>query len=340
MATLVDALKPRGGAVPSHRDSETKLVLSLTGDILAYRRCSRQYGLQSVRGYAVAHATQEFVGTFAHRALNRAFKRFRDGGSAPTNPQMAAILEEVKQLLKDQRRRPHSWEAVEKVGLRVMRLNRSFDTHGVYGRMVDTERTLQADDGDFVIEGKVDVIQGKGSEFELWDYKATRDPRGLLAPGRKQPSAIDRAAAEARLADYALQLRLYSHLHEQVHEVRPARCRLVFLNEVDVGRSRAAWKDYDAAPLSTAEWTAAEAGMTSPDRGLFFSVSSSEGDVKEAVESFRGTGRKILDARRRDSFPAPAERELPDSQTCDACDLRHSCTPACKIHRYAKPSGS
>jgi hypothetical protein len=147
-------------------------------------------------------------------------------------------------------------------------------------------------------------------------------------------SEVDRAAAHARLEDYALQLRLYSHLHEQVHDVRPVRCRLVFLNEIQVGNPKAKWRDYAATSLSTEEWAAAEGAMSSEHPGMFFSVPAAEEHVRGAVESFRHTGRRILEARRNDAYPPPAESELPDTQTCDACDLRFSCAPACEVHRY------
>jgi len=184
MATLEQALRPKGYPVPPYREAEMKLVLSLTGDILAFRRCARQYGMQSVRGFALAHATQEFVGTFAHRSLARAFRHYREQHRAPTNAEMAGILNDVRELLREQKRRPHSWDVVRKVGCRVMRLNRSFETFGVYERIVDSERSLQTDDEEFVIQGRVDVIQ-RGAGIELWDYKATQDPRRVIVSNRR-----------------------------------------------------------------------------------------------------------------------------------------------------------
>jgi len=314
-----------------------KLVLSLTGDILAYRRCPRQYGLQSVRGFALARATQEFVGTFAHRALSRAYRHYGEHAGAPSNPEMALILKDVEELLREQKRRPHSWDVVKNVGHRIMRLNRSFDTHGVYQRMVDTERSLQADDKEFVIQGRVDVIQ-RGQGIELWDYKATQDPRRLLVSSRRGRVAnVDRAAAQARLDDYSLQLRLYAYLHKEVYGEAPAACRLVFVNEIEVGENGNDWADYNARPLNSGIWKPEDSSEDRP--GIFFSVSVAPHEVSKALSSFRETGRAILAARRADAWPAPAESHLPDSATCDACDLRYSCAPACAVHRYHEQLG-
>lgn len=330
MATLEQALRPKGYPVPPYRETEMKLVLSLTGDILAFRRCARQYGMQSVRGFALAHATQEFVGTFAHRSLARAFRHYREQRRAPTNAEMAGILNDVRELLREQKRRPHSWDVVRKVGCRVMRLNRSFETFGVYERIVDSERSLQTDDEEFVIQGRVDVIQ-RGAGIELWDYKATQDPRrGIVSNRRGRSADIDRAAAQERLADYTLQLRLYAHLHREVYGEAPTACRLVFLNEIEVEDDAPDSVDYGARAVTASFWK--PEGGPAEQPGLFFSVAVGAQEVSQAVTGFRETGRAILSARRQDAWPAP--QMLPDTATCDACDLRYSCAPACVVHGY------
>ena len=90
-----------------------------------------------------------------------------------------------------------------------MRLNRTFEERGIYAKIVDTERLLQTDKEEFVIQGIVDVIQQSETQYELWDYKATRNPYRDL----KSKSKVDRRAAGDRLEDYTLQLRLYAYLH-------------------------------------------------------------------------------------------------------------------------------
>jgi hypothetical protein len=198
--------------------------------------------------------------------------------------------------------------------------------------MVDTERSLQTDDEEFVIQGRVDVIQ-RGDGIELWDYKATQDPRHvILSGGRGRSAEVDRAAARDRLADYTLQLRLYAHLHHEVYAEAPTACRLVFLNEIDVEKDPVDWSAYKAAPVDPSFWKPDE-GSTDRPR-LFFSVSVGEQEVSAAITGFRETGRAILSARRQDAWPAPST--LPDTATCDACDLRYSCAPACALHGYRR----
>ncbi len=106
------------------------------------------------------------------------------------------------------------------------------------------------------------------------------------------------------------------------------------MNEVGVDGDSVPWAAYDATALPAEEWRAAEGAMEGNQPGLFFSVSSGQREVREAIESFRQTGKDILSARRRDAYPPPPREKLPDSQTCDACDLRYSCTTACEVHLY------
>jgi len=153
----------------------------------------------------------------------------------------------------------------------------------------------------------------------------------MILSGRRGRSAeIDRAAARDRLADYTLQLRLYAHLHREVYAEAPTACRLVFLNEIDVEDDTPDWTDYNANPVSASLWTPDDGSSDRPR--IFFSVSVGEQEVSEAIAGFRETGRAILTARRRDTWPAPST--LPDTATCDACDLRYSCAPASAAHGY------
>lgn len=339
-AALIAALTPRNGEVPPFEAVEGKPVLSLTGDILSYSRCPRQYGLQKVRGFAPARMTQEFIGSFAHQALDRAFRHFVRTHQAPTNEEMAQILVDVKELLRDQRRFPHSWTVANNVAFRIMRLNRSFDARGVYARIVDTERTLQADAPTYVIQGRVDVIQASGQELELWDYKATKNPRRVLGPvsrGRRGPSEIDLRAAHARLREYDLQLRLYAYLHERVYMQRVARCKLLFISEVmlpsaSLPEDRTQWSQFAAQPLSDDEWQ--DTSDAQGGSGLFYSVQIGEEQVDDALQQFGGVAARIIECRRNDVWPAPEVAQLPDKATCDACDGRWTCPTADSQHDY------
>jgi hypothetical protein len=332
--SIAEHLVADDAPIPPFEEAQARLILSLTGDVLSFERCPRQYGFQKIRGYSAARATQEFIGTFAHRCLERAVTFHRNHRVPPDNAEMARLMGDVKDLLKDQRRRPHSWKIVEQIGLRLMRLNRTFADRGVYERVLDTERALQSGMPDFVLEGRVDVIQHGDDAIELWDYKAMRDPRRTLLSSND----LERRAATKNLRNYELQLRLYAHLHEQAYGVRPTDCRLLFLNEIQLPKKDldTSWHDYEPDALAESEWNDAVEQRRGDDPGLFFSIDLNEGAVEEAVNSFCKVGQKILEYRESDHWPAPEVENLPDKGTCDACDFRWSCPSACQAHGYDK----
>lgn len=323
---LYESLRPKGQIIPNYEMSESKPVLSLVGDILSYRRCKRQYGLTHFRGFHSAFATQEFVGTFAHRCLSNCFKFYQKNERAPADKDIVKIFYEVREILKTQGRRPHSWHIIRGTGLRLMRLNKTFEERGIYDKIVDTERMLQTDKEEYVIQGIVDVIQQSKDYYELWDYKATKNPYKDL----ESKSDIDRRAAEARLKDYGLQLRLYAYLHHRVWDIKPSECKLLFINEVklpDVNKSTN-WENYTATALSNDEWN--------DKSGIFFNVPIEDSDIDTSLEQFRDIAMQILDSRRNDYWPAPKIDEMPDEITCNACDAKWSCSTGCEVHKYDK----
>src|SRR5208282_2883456 len=58
------------------KEVRIRRAYSITADILAFRRCSRQYGYFAVKGYVPAQATQLYFGIVIHEALDRAHRQF------------------------------------------------------------------------------------------------------------------------------------------------------------------------------------------------------------------------------------------------------------------------
>lgn len=306
---------------PCFHPSTTAPRLSVTGDILSYRRCPRQYGHYNFRGFAPTTATQEFVGTFAHKSLSRAVKFYLNTGGAPADDVMAELMAEVRDSLGDEGARPQQWQAINRTGFQLMRLNRSFAEHGIYPRMVDSERMLRSFEGNFVAEGIVDVIQSDGNDVELWDYKAT------LNPSQSSPGGPHEGLASSRIRDYTLQMCVYSHLHARNFGVKPKVCRVLFLSEISIGGlGRVQWADYQAEAIPN---------FAQPDRcpTIFLTVDTAHDPTSQDVlREFYETADEILDSMRRDHWAYP--EVLPGRKTCDSCDFRWSCTPASEAFGY------
>ena len=321
--------------IPSYRAEKLRPRISLTSDVLDFRKCERKYGLYKVRGFQASAPTAEFVGTFAHRCLEKAWKEARQG-TILDQSQMIKVMEDIRiQMVKEEKRNPHSWNAVLKAGRQVMRMHASLAARGMYANWFDSERTFRSLEGNFVLEGVVDALFEYDGNVMLWDWKASNDPRAIII--RKGVGQRSLNYAQRVIDDYSLQLRIYHHLYSRVIGITPHECRIIFLGEMPVegeplGKRKLvdAWAEVKMTPLGNGEWEAFEKDSSNPSKpGLFYTVSTTTGDIESAVAEFHSTASEIITCRDGDRWEAPEQDCLPDKQTCQDCDFRKSC-PALK----------
>ena len=280
-----------GLRIPARDTGEVRRRYSVTADILAYEECSIQYGTFAVRRYEPALAVQLFYGTIVHQVLDRAHAHYRGelGAPAGTLPSDDDILEyfaEVENALIARRIRAVR-KAREQALLILQRFNR-IEGPELYPRIIDTECRLQADQGDFILHGNVDVLadSGGGGAVEIWDYK------GKWSPSRRDPF----------YQRYVFQMQVYADLYRQKTGVAPAKAVLYFLNEL-------------AGPEPA----------TRPVNALL-EVDLEAESVQSALQSFGNTVREIERCRESRSWPDPKMK--PSKATCNECDLRWNCQAA------------
>ena len=199
-------------------ETDLKRRYSITGDVLAYRRCRRQYGYYNELGFTPNHVTQLFFGRVVHETLDTAHRHYAgelsgvDGGTVPSDDEMAEYFGEVAEALKARNIYPMSEEAEETALKYIQRFNRR-EGDWLYPRVVDTEYRLQSNRDEFIIEGVVDVLAGDGDAHEIWDYKAGQRPTG------------------DELEDYRAQLFTYAELYRYRSGEYPERGVIYFLGE-------------------------------------------------------------------------------------------------------------
>ena len=337
MTSPID-LPSRPEEIAEYEESTNRPRLSLTSDVLDFRKCQRKYGMNKIRGFSGSSPTAEFVGTFAHRAMEEAWQLFQEEHCPPKKQEMVNILEKIRQDLLDEGRSPHSWPAVLHAGYQVLCMTATMNDRGMFESIVDSERTLRKGKEKFVIEGVVDLILDETEGLILWDFKSAQDPRRSLI----NPDATKRSqrASRQRLDDYSLQLRLYHYLCESVLEETPARCELIFLGEF--GRADIDFSDYDnledawhaTSPdiLSNNDWNMQREDDTGEkNHGLFYSISNTKSEISDAITEFEKTAEDILYCQDADEWSPPTEAELPRKQTCEDCDFLESCEPAMRV---------
>ncbi len=271
---------------------------SVTGDVLSFRRCHRQYGFEAVHGYQPSRTSQVFYGTVIHQVLDRAHAHYHGliepgtQGVLPTDEDIERYYEEVRQSLRTRGVRG-ARPAVEEQALRVLQTFNRVEGETLYPRVVDSEHRMQADEDTYVLHGTVDLLVNADSPsdspdaLEIWDYKGQRRPK----PGDNE-----------KLQDYLFQMMVYADLYRRRHGVYPLRAHLYFLNELDQDR-----------PMET---NREEALLT---------VEYTQEQVEEALDAFRGSVGDIEASRSEDDWPAPAVGHGPGEETCTICDYRWDC---------------
>lgn len=215
-----DFLDFAGGSVGPHTSVGLKRRYSITGDVLAYRRCKRQYGYYNELDFAPNHVTQLFFGRVVHETLDKAHRHYAgeiegaDEGTIPTDDDIETYFREVSEALKTRNIYPMSRDAEETALDYLQRFNRE-EGPKLYPRVVDTEHRLQSNRDEFILEGVVDVLVGAVDEAaEIWDYKAGQRPDG-----------------DRELNDYRAQLNTYAELYRYQSGEYPGRGVIYFLGE-------------------------------------------------------------------------------------------------------------
>ncbi len=213
--------------VPPTKEVRIRRAYSITADILAFRRCSRQYGYFAVMGYVPAQATQLYFGIVIHEVLDRAHRQFsglmegRPKG-IPSKDDIESYFRTVTEALRARGIRPYSRKAEASALEYIVRFN-SLCGPQLYPRVKDTEHKLKADFKDFYMHGVVDVIasvEGDPDKLEIWDYKGSH--------------RVEDDSEEMK--NYTFQMQVYGELYRIRHGNYPARAVLCFLGEKEFGK--------------------------------------------------------------------------------------------------------
>ena len=244
---------------------------SVTADILAYQQCSIQYGAFAVRGYEPALPVQLFYGTIIHQVLDRAHLHFRGDfgapmGTLPTDDDIEAYFREVENALIA--RRVRAVQNVRDQALRVLQRFNRLEGPVLYPRIQDTEVRLQANQGQYILHGNVDVLASTSGGVEIWDYK------GGSRPSMSSPD----------FQRYRFQMQVYADLYRQKTGTKPVRAVLYFLNEL-----------------------ASDPEPTSRPLNALLTVNLDSSEVSAALSSFDETVRKIERNKVNRGWPDPSE---------------------------------
>jgi putative RecB family exonuclease len=215
--------------------------------------------------------------------------RQHPGQAAANDHGVTAPRDEVENALKS--RRIRAVQSVKDQAKTILKRFNSLEGPTLYPRIIDTECRLQADQGQFILHGNVDVLVASpgagGDTVEIWDYK------GAYKPSPNDPD----------YQRYVFQMQVYADLYRQKTGQAPTKAILYFLNEL--------------------------AGTPAPSVrpvNALLEVNLDPVAVQQALQSFGQTVQQIEGCRLTRAWPDPTV--APTLTTCNACDLRWNCAAA------------
>ena len=286
--------------VPISQSAPLKRRYSVTGDILSFQRCKRQYGHFAVRGYEPAHTVQIYYGMLIHQVLDRAHAHYKGlidkttKDKLPTDQDIEQYFNEVDTTLRARgisSVRAFTHAAERDAALRRLKLFNQIEGPDLYPRVRDTEHRLQSNRDDYLLHGTVDVLANApnmlpGMAAEIWDYK------GGHPPGQNHQD----------FRRYEFQMLVYAELYRERNGDYPEKAILYFLGALD-------------------------AVTDSPSRpqDALIEVPLDLNRIQIALDIFNRAVKDIENCRLKDNWPAPKPGFEPDKNTCDICDIRWNC---------------
>jgi len=209
-------LVPREPLVPPRQ----KPILSLTGHINVYRRCTRQYEFFNEDGFAPSFAAQVFFGTVVHQTIEDIHRHVLDGRPEPLDEaRIDQYFQRNSELLRRRGIHPLAPNQREEAKAHVLRyFNANRDR---LRNVIDTEVEVMLEQDRYVLDGRVDLIRSDDGALEMVDFKAQR-----------------RLDQGVEFDAYSDQLAFYWHLLEERYGRRPDRAILYFTGEEQADQAR------------------------------------------------------------------------------------------------------
>ncbi len=306
--------KYRNMTIKLATQNEIKRKYSVTADVLSFRRCPRLYAAQAERGFAPAQPSQRYVGSVIHQVLDRAHLHYsgrlnpNTKDKVPTEKEIEAYFNDVDSAMRAHGVRPFNSELGQYV-LKLLQIFNKIEGVSLYPRVKDTEHRLQSDRGKYILYGVVDVLvspSGSGqneNSVEIWDYKGSKRPKETTNFGHKI------------LEDYKFQMLVYSSLFNLRNGYYPTKGVIYFLGELN------------------------DPSLTSSPGTAKLEVPLDTDAMKTAIRSFDDTVSAIDKARESEIWNPPTDGSgTAGRETCDACDIRSSCSVESYKHRI--PGGA
>ena len=219
IASKLEAFSSRLGRKLTKRKGKLKERYTITGDIISYSICPRQYGFYKFYGFAPSNPTQEWFGSVIHRFLKRIHTLYKKSGRLISPGEVEEHFLKVELSMEAEGARPSSPQAREKA-IEILKTFISTLGPTFIPSVVEAEIRLVKELPHYILYGIVDALKSAGGELEIWDYKGMERPIPETPLGRK------------KLEIYRKQMFVYGYLFKERNGKYPRKAVLFFMNEL------------------------------------------------------------------------------------------------------------
>lgn len=202
------------------KDVNIKQSYSFTSHIAVYENCSLQYKFFKDLGFIPVREGATIFGTLVHATIEDVHKAvLRGEADSVTEDHVKEWFSENYDTIS---RKEHAYlsQNVRDVALsQVLKYVDRQSSH--WERIKDAEVEVSHVEPDYILSGKVDLVEGDGGTFEIIDFKA-----------EKKPDMIKDAE---RIRRYKRQLQIYAYIITQRTGVPVSKLHLYYTGETDGG---------------------------------------------------------------------------------------------------------
>ncbi|WP_163328209.1 PD-(D/E)XK nuclease family protein [Desulfurobacterium thermolithotrophum] len=269
----------------THKEKRIKNRYTITGDIISYSICPRQYGFYKILGYAPSNPTQEWYGNIIHRFLKRAHLFYLRENRVVNDEETEKIFNLIEKSMEAEGVRATN-PKVRESALKVLKKFCSVEGEQFFKSIVEAELRLIKELDNFILYGIIDVLRTEGEKVEIWDYKGMERPDETNLYGRE------------KLNRYKKQMYVYGFLFKERTGTFPDKAVLYFMNEL------------------------LKENLEKTKFIIDFQKEEIQNEVEDFIEEFKRIVEEIEESQKTNNWRLP---ENIDKNTCKQCDFRWDC---------------
>lgn len=196
--------------------SNLKRSYAFTTDISKYERCSLEYKMFRELGFSEIRVGSTLFGSLVHQTIE-------DVHDAILRNEIDSVPDKLNDWFEQNYQglvlTEHSYLAPSSKTAAMRYIKNYFEnSQDMWGSIREAEVKLSYPMEDFILNGQVDMLKGKGDTVEIVDFKTGDKPSSMT---------------DAMLKSYEKQLQVYAHLVEQKYGVEVSKMKLYYLSVVD-----------------------------------------------------------------------------------------------------------